>query len=156
MKKEIRIWDLDGTIIDSSHRQLTREDGILDLEHWIENTTPDKIRKDSLLPLCRDYKEGITNTNVITVIATARSMTITDMAYIHDFLGKPDYFVYRKSDDSRPDHVIKVEGLTRLVSRFPKESVIKFWDDNLTNLQEVNNKLKTMGYPVITYHVTGE
>ena len=31
------IFDLDHTVIDSSHRQITRPDGSLDLDAWIEN-----------------------------------------------------------------------------------------------------------------------
>jgi beta-phosphoglucomutase-like phosphatase (HAD superfamily) len=30
------IFDLDGTVIDSTHRQASHEDGTLDLEHWVE------------------------------------------------------------------------------------------------------------------------
>ena len=33
------IFDLDHTVIDSSHRQATRPDGSLDLEHWKANST---------------------------------------------------------------------------------------------------------------------
>lgn len=151
--KEIRIWDLDGTVIDSSHRQLTKEDGRLDLEHWIENTTPSKIREDSLLPHSEEYKEGIKNPDVITIIATAREMTITDLAFVHDRLGKPDYFVYRGKNDRRPDHEIKVEGLEKLIKKFPKNYTVKFWDDNIKNLEEVETNLRNIGYPVITVHV---
>jgi len=38
--KNITIFDLDGTIIDSSHRQATLPDGTLNLPAWIENSTP--------------------------------------------------------------------------------------------------------------------
>jgi len=34
--KNITIFDLDGTVIDSSHRQATKPDGTLNLEHWFE------------------------------------------------------------------------------------------------------------------------
>ena len=37
------IFDLDHTVIDSSHRQITRADGSLDLDAWIENSTRKKI-----------------------------------------------------------------------------------------------------------------
>jgi hypothetical protein len=49
----IYIFDLDHTVIDSSHRQLTRADGSLDLDHWIENCTREKIYQDKLLPLAK-------------------------------------------------------------------------------------------------------
>ena len=51
MLKNISIFDMDGTIIDSSHRQATLPDGTLNLSAWIENATPAKIAKDVVLPL---------------------------------------------------------------------------------------------------------
>jgi FMN phosphatase YigB (HAD superfamily) len=50
------IFDLDGTLIDSSHRKLTKPDGSLDLNHWVENNTPEKIAKDQPLPLIALYE----------------------------------------------------------------------------------------------------
>ena len=50
MIRNISIFDLDGTVIDSSHRQATKPDGTLNLEHWFENATPDKIAQDRILP----------------------------------------------------------------------------------------------------------
>jgi hypothetical protein len=47
------IYDLDHTVIDSTHRQATLADGSLDLAHWIENNTPELIARDSLLPLAK-------------------------------------------------------------------------------------------------------
>jgi hypothetical protein len=37
------IYDLDHTLLDSSHRQATLPNGDLDLAHWIENSTPEKV-----------------------------------------------------------------------------------------------------------------
>ena len=48
---KICIYDLDGTIIDSSHRAKYSDDGILDLEHSKENSTKENIFRDELLPL---------------------------------------------------------------------------------------------------------
>ena len=50
------IFDLDHTVIDSSHRQLTKADGSLDLAHWITNNTREKIMADSLLPLATQWR----------------------------------------------------------------------------------------------------
>jgi len=44
--KNILIFDLDGTTIDSSHRQATKADGTLDLQAWFKNATPEKIHDD--------------------------------------------------------------------------------------------------------------
>ena len=39
LSPRIVIYDLDGTIIDSSHRIRLHENGSLDLEHWKQNST---------------------------------------------------------------------------------------------------------------------
>ena len=50
------IFDLDGTTIDSSHRQNTLPDGSLNLDAWVRNNTPEKIARDSLLPMAESWK----------------------------------------------------------------------------------------------------
>ena len=52
------IFDLDHTVIDSSHRQATLPNGDLNLQHWRENATPEKIAQDSLLPLADEWKKA--------------------------------------------------------------------------------------------------
>ena len=64
------IFDLDGTVIDSSHRQNTRPDGSLDLAQWIENNTPEKILADSLLPLAEKMR-GVNREMDTVAIITA-------------------------------------------------------------------------------------
>ena len=93
----IMIFDLDHTVIDSSHRQLTLPDGSLDLAHWIENCTREKIFGDTLLPLAnvmrRYYDQGHT-----IVVCTARSgACIDDKAFLashglryHHWLSRGD------------------------------------------------------------------
>ena len=44
----ILIYDLDGTIIDSSHRRATKPNGEIDLDKWRETNTKDLIIKDDL------------------------------------------------------------------------------------------------------------
>ena len=41
------IFDLDHAVIDSSHRQITRPDGSLDLAAWIKNNTRANIMRDA-------------------------------------------------------------------------------------------------------------
>ena len=69
--QKFKIWDLDGTVIDSSHRYYTLENGDIDLPRWIENNTRENIALDKLLPLAdlmRDnYRSGDT-----VIICTAR------------------------------------------------------------------------------------
>ena len=55
MKKKIAIFDLDGTVIDSSHRTPNKPDGTLDLEGYFELRTRKNIFKDTLLPLADTF-----------------------------------------------------------------------------------------------------
>ncbi|RYF47149.1 MAG: hypothetical protein EOO38_12710 [Cytophagaceae bacterium] len=90
----IIIFDLDHTVIDSSHRQLTRPDGSLDLAHWKENCTREKIMADSLLPLA-DVMRRYYNEGHMVVVCTARVCSVHDMDYLarnklffHHFLSR--------------------------------------------------------------------
>jgi hypothetical protein len=75
------IFDLDHTVIDSSHRQLTRADGSLDLDHWIENNTPDKIMADKLLPAAA-YMRGKIQAGHEVIICTARVLSQADLTFL--------------------------------------------------------------------------
>ena len=74
-------FDLDHTVIDSSHRQITRPDGSLDLAAWGRNNTRANIMRDTLLPLAAQWrladKKGAT-----IVICTARVMGEHDFEFL--------------------------------------------------------------------------
>ena len=65
------IFDLDHTVIDSSHRQATLPDGSLDPRALRENSTAGMIRRDKLLPLARVWREQFRKKCEI-VVCTAR------------------------------------------------------------------------------------
>ena len=65
---KICIYDLDGTIIDSSHRAKYSDEGILDLEHWKENSTKENIFRDELLPLYWQLRSDYENGNIVGVV----------------------------------------------------------------------------------------
>lgn len=75
------IFDLDGTVIDSTHRQATKADGSLDLDHWFENNTADKILSDSLLPLAESMRALAAIGHTI-VICTARAIQNADKLFL--------------------------------------------------------------------------
>ena len=139
------IFDLDHTVIDSSHRQLTLADGSLDLAHWVENCTREKIFADSLLPLATEMRDLIAK-NRSVIVCTARVMSEHD----HDFLVShglaPDAILSRPLGDCTSDHLLKERLLreycqTRKLSfaRFCSRSVM--FDDN----QNVNAHLASFG-----------
>ena len=76
------IFDLDGTVIDSSHRHATKADGSLDLKHWFDNAKPHMIFQDKLLPLVRAMRSLYAAGHHI-IICTARCLQQAD----YDFLA---------------------------------------------------------------------
>ena len=91
------IFDLDGTVIDSTHRKATKPDGTLDLDHWRENSTPEMIAKDSLLPLADIWRANYRRPNGPTImVCTARVLSDADYWYLaendliaHHILSRP-------------------------------------------------------------------
>ena len=81
MLKNISIFDMDGTIIDSSHRQATLPDGTLNLDAWIENATPAKIAKDVVLPLAAQVQARVDAGDYV-LICTARQMSDADFQFL--------------------------------------------------------------------------
>ena len=132
----IYIFDLDHTVIDSSHRQLTRPDGSLDLQNWIENCTLDKIMADKLLPLARLMRSAYSQGHQV-LICTARNLSLFD----YMFLGDNDLFanaiLSRPDGDNRPDDELKRDLLLKHfegvpLARWARNAV--FYDDNLAVL----------------------
>lgn len=147
------IFDLDGTVIDSSHRHASKADGSIDLEHWFENATPDKIAKDSLLPLATSmrcmYDAGHT-----VIVCTARCFSGADYQFLFDndlpfhyLLKREGHFVTSDSDeyadsyfgfigDNRADGVMKADLLNRLAVELGYTCVgdmnAIMFDDNLS------------------------
>jgi len=129
------IFDLDGTVIDSTHRQATRADGSLDLDHWIARNNPELIMQDSLLPLARVMRIIKANGHKV-IVCTARSYQIAD----EEFLWSKglDYDVYLSraaKGDMRDDASLKVQLLNDyfigLGFRSVEAAKPMMFDDNL-------------------------
>ena len=93
LSPRIVIYDLDGTIIDSSHRIKLHDNGSLNLEHWKQNCTREQIFKDDLLPLywqlVSDYKQGH-----FVILCTARELNKYEYGIytFNGYLLRQDYF----------------------------------------------------------------
>ena len=131
------IFDLDATVIDSSHRQITKADGSLDLAAWKKNSTYAKVMRDSLLPLANHWKRIQELKNVYIAVLTARVMGDADFHYLK-FKGlKADKIMSRAFFDHRHDHVMKKQKIISfLLERNIKNlSNVTFYDDNKNVLE---------------------
>jgi len=131
------IFDLDATVIDSSHRQITKADGSLDLAAWKKNSTYAKVMRDSLLPLANHWKRIQELKNVYIAVLTARVMGDADFHYLA-FKGlKADKIMSRAFFDHRPDHVMKKQKILTFLfeNNIKNWSNVTFYDDNKNVLE---------------------
>ena len=137
------IFDLDHTVIDSSHRQLTKADGSLDLTHWRENCTHEKIMGDTLLPLARTMQDAINNGQNV-IICTARVLGRSDIIFLakHGLLAS--VILSRPEGDTTPDAELKTRLLKQHCqkvgitwARFTRSAYM--FDDNVNVLAEMKS-----------------
>ena len=137
------IFDLDHTVIDSSHRQLTKADGSLDLTHWRENCTHEKIMGDTLLPLARTMQDAINNGQNV-IICTARVLGRSDIIFLakHGLLAS--VILSRPEGDNTPDAELKTRLLKQHCqkvgvtwARFTRSAYM--FDDNANVLAEMTS-----------------
>jgi|TARA_B100001094_G_scaffold251932_1_gene249861 hypothetical protein len=139
INQKIRIYDLDGTIIDSSHRAKHNEYGKLDLDHWKENNTKENIFKDDLLPmywqLVADYKNGD-----YIILCTAREMGKWDLEYLHTMGIYYDKILCRNENENTADWKLKRRLLNPYFNLKPFRNIQKyFYDDNDSNLLAIGD-----------------
>ena len=106
------IFDLDGTIICSKHRQKLKPNGDLDLDHWIANRAKyHLVNRDTLLPLSRLWRAIQIGTP--PAICTSRVISHLEI----DFLERHDLwynsFMHREEGDRTPDAEYKVNHIRR-------------------------------------------
>ena len=140
------IFDLDHTVIDSTHRQLTRADGSLDLAHWIENNTPEKIAADSLLPIANLWKAQQMSAQNEIVVCTARVFGAADAQFLDDHGLYADAILSRPMGDSSPDWVLKERLLRQYASdtgrswaRFCLSAVMYDDNESVVKMAYLNN-----------------
>jgi len=136
MFKRIHCYDLDGVLVDTSHRYRNNFDGSIDLDYWFKHRTPQNIARDKLLPLAKQYRVDIANPEIYVIVCTARTWFKHDVDFIRDNLGMPDKLIMRPQGNETKDAQLKRWQLARLFNlRQFQKLPRKFWDDNLQNLQ---------------------
>ena len=132
-------FDLDHTVIDSSHRQITRPDGSLDLAAWVRNNTKANIMADTLLPLAAQWrladKKGAT-----IVICTARVMGEHDFEFLRQHGLRWDACLSRREGDATPDADLKEKMIRNYARTRPMGwakfcATTVFYDDNKSVLK---------------------
>lgn len=144
---KVSIYDMDGTIVDSSHRYRTivDENGErIDLTHWRENEY--RAMEDSLLPMAEQYRRDIQDENCYVIIATARVMNAPDWQFVKEVLGEPDYFISRLKDSSISGGKLKINGLAKFFNLVTfKDAEFTFYEDNVNYLKAVCDRFNIRG-----------
>ena len=150
-------FDLDHTVIDSSHRQLTRPDGSLDLAAWRRNNTKANIMADTLLPLATQWRRADKKGATI-IICTARVMGGHDYEYLRRHGLRWDVCLSRREGDTTPDADLKEKMIRKYASarpmswaRFCATSI--FFDDN-ANVLSMLDRIGIKAYDSISLNET--
>ena len=134
LNPKIYIFDLDGTIIDSSHRATHDENGQIDLNGWKEKSTKEFIFQDSLLPLYAKLQEVYKNGDMV-ILCTARELGKWDLEYIHSHNIYYDRIISRPKGNNTIDCDLKKSQLRYLFNLPQYRNQLKiFYDDNGNNL----------------------
>jgi FMN phosphatase YigB (HAD superfamily) len=143
----VAIYDMDGTIVDSSHRYrtiVTDTGEKIDLDYWRENEY--RAMDDSLLPMADQYRADLADPECYVIIATARVMHAPDWQFVKEILGEPDYFISRNDGDTQSGKTLKINGLAKFfnLTNF-KNAEFVFYEDNIDYLKAVCDRFGIRG-----------
>jgi len=145
MIKKIKIYDLDGTLIDSSHRYRAIG-GKIDLQHWRDNDTLEKVMQDTFLDLYEWLKVDLKRSDTFVIFATARACVKNDHNYqFLEYHGiMPDMFIHRQGEkDTRGGAELKIQAIKPLLNlKQFKNATVHIFEDNIQYLQDMVIALK--------------
>lgn len=142
--RKVSIYDMDGTIVDSTHRYRVTADNKIDLQYWRDNQH--LAMQDSLLPMAEQYKKDLADNECYVIIATARIMNEPDFRFVNEILGKPDYLISRKEGDSISGGLLKINGLAKFFNlKSFQNAEFTFYEDNATYLKTVCDRFEIRG-----------
>ena len=145
--ERVAIYDMDGTIVDSSHRYRTicDENGErIDLDYWRENEY--RAMDDALLPMASQYRQDLKDPNCYVIIATARVMNEPDWKFVREILGEPDYLISRPAGSNISGKTLKINGLAKFFNLVNfKDADVVFYEDNVQYLKAVCDRFKIKG-----------
>ena len=137
----IAVFDLDGTVLDSSHRALLNEQGGINIEEWRTHTR-EQILNDSELPLISYMRDCISNPSVRVWICTSRNLSRADYELLENLgIRGADLILSRDRNDNREDvayKIAKIRGKLNLPSVRKRERV--FFDDR-ADIRQAMGKL---------------
>ena len=143
MIRNIVIFDLDQTVIDSSHRNPNNSDGTINLEKYFKLRNRKNIFRDKLLPLAKIFKQLKNNDNYI-IVATARNIDHNDVDFLKANGLNADMILSRKwiVENAVPDAELKARKLNSLFNLKQFKNKPKFMFDDAP---KVISKMRELG-----------
>lgn len=134
MFKQIHAYDVDGTLVDSSHRYQGLPNGQIDLDHWLENHH--RLNDDVLLPLVDQYKADIADPETYVIICTLRTPHPLDIRFIRENLGMPDCLIMNTKNETENLRLWKRRHFARLFNLRQFATLPRFfWEDSKTYVE---------------------
>ena len=144
-KTRLFIYDIDGVLLDSSHRYRTVliGEGIekIDLDHWRKNEK--HCKKDKPLELANGYKKRLNQKNAYVIIATSRIIKSRDYRAIRTKLGLPHALISRNNDNQKGG-MLKLHGILGIMDKAKLSHIkkIDIYEDNIEYLKIIADGLK--------------
>ena len=144
MIKNIHIFDLDQTVIDSSHRNPNNPDGTINLEKYFKMRNRTNIFRDKLLPLAKIFKQLKKDDSNYLIIATARNIDHDDVDFLRANGLDANIILSRKwiIESTVPDADLKARKLNSLFNLKQFKNVPKFMFDDAP---KVISKMRKLG-----------
>lgn len=136
------IFDLDGTVICSKHRQKLKANGDLDLAHWIANRADRSlVFADRLLPLA-NFWMSLQSYGSAPSICTSRVVSDLEHEYLDANGLQFEHFLHRAEGDMRGDADYKVARIRDLLDRTGwQASLTTLYDDHAGVREAVKREL---------------
>lgn len=141
--KNIVIFDLDETVVDSSHRTPNHPDGTLNLPLYLELKNRENTMKDGLHPMA-DLWRSLDLTKTYVVVCTARTWADFDQEFL-DTHGLVAHKILHRcasgKENFSPDAQLKVKWLNRVLNlRQFKDLPTVMFDDATKVLSAIRNR----------------
>lgn len=146
------IFDLDETVINSSHRTPNNPDGTLNLQGYKMNHTPANVFMDTLLPLAATMKRAIASGYKVAVL-TARDMAWFDRDFLKAHGINPKHIYSRDKcrsarHYSMSDGAYKVEWFNKMPPSLVAGQHVIMFDDS----KPVKAAMRAIGVTCLCAH----
>jgi hypothetical protein len=142
MFKKVHVYDLDGVLVDTSHRYRTDANGKTDMLYWAANHTAEKIALDKILPMAKNYLADCLNPEIYCILCTVRSAHVLDFEFVVGQLGTPDkILMVGEPHDSKTftkDYILKRRELQRVFNLIALQNLPRtLFEDNAVTIRNL-------------------